>query len=417
MAPTTPPSRHTLVDALRGLALLGILVVNVEFILQPSEIGWLGYDGTADRVARWLVATFGQMKVYPLFALLFGYGLSIQLANAERRGSPLGPRYRRRLVGIGLLGVLHGILFFPGDILVIYAVVGALAYPFRHRPTRWLLRTAAIVYGLAALVWLLLGSAEAVFGADDPTAPADAVATFTSGSWVEVIGLQVGYWLVTLGILSLVQGPAVFACFLVGIALGRTDILARPDDHRPLARRALTLAPLGLAGAALGATLTLLGGRWVTLGFAVGFAIAPLVTAGYVALLAVGIDRGHRWLGSTLQASGRMSLSVYLLESIVVSTLSYGYGFGLFGRLGPVAGVALALAVWGGLSLLARWWMRRFRFGPFEWALRSFTYGRLEPIRPSPPPTPVTAPPSSPAAEPDPGPGSGFVAGADQTGE
>ena len=400
-------SRHTFVDALRGLALLGILVVNVEYIVQPSEIGWLDYDSTVDRVARWLVAAFGQMKVYPLFALLFGYGLSIQMINAERRGTDLGPRYRRRMLGLVLLGIGHGVLFFPGDILVIYAVVGTVAYRFRSTPTPTLVRRAALIYGLASLVWLSLGLLEAVVGADDPTAPADAVAILTSGSWAEVIGQQFWYWLSTLGLLALVQGPAVLACFLAGIALGRTDLLSHPDRHRPLVGRVLRLAPLGVIGAGLGATLAVVGGRWSSFGFAIGFAVAPIVTATYVALLAAALDRGWRRLGSVLQASGRMSLSVYLLESIVVSTLAYGYGFGLFGRVGPLAGVALALAVWLALSAMAVVWMRAFRYGPFEWALRSFTYGRLEPIRGR-----------APAQSGRPGPPEGgFVARPEQAGE
>ena len=375
-------ARHTLVDALRGLALLGILLVNIEYIVQPSEIGWLEYESTVDRVVRWLVVAFGQTKVYPLFALLFGYGLSIQMINAERRGVDPGPRYRRRMLGLVVLGVLHGILFFPGDILVIYAVVGTLAYRFRSTPTPTLVRRAAVVYGLASVVWLLLGVLEASVGADDPTAPADAVAVFTSGSWAEVVGQQFWYWLVTLGLLSLVQGPAVLACFLAGIALGRTDWLSHPDRHRLLVRRVLRLAPIGVVGAGIGATLALAGGRWATLGLAVGFAAAPIVTATYVALLAAALDRGWHRVGAVLQASGRMSLSVYLLESIVVSTLAYGYGAGLFGRVGPLAGVGLAVAVWAGLSALSVAWMRVFRYGPFEWALRSFTYGRREPLRP-----------------------------------
>lgn len=409
-SPAVAPDRHTLVDALRGLALLGILVVNVEFIVQPSEIGWLANDSTVDRIVRWFVVAFGQTKVYPLFALLFGYGLAIQMANAERRGTALGPRYRRRTIGLAVLGVIHGVLFFPGDILVIYAVIGALAYRARHLDTRRLLRLGAVIYASAAVLWLLLGAVEVVVGAADPSAPADAVAILTSGSWPEVVALHFWYWLATLGILALVQGPAVLACFLVGVAMGRTDTLARPGDHLALARRARRLAPLGVLGAGIGALLVLAGGRFATLGFAVGFAVAPLMTATYIALLAIALERGWRRVGQVLQASGRMSLSVYLLESIVVSTLAYGYGFGLFGRVGPLAGVAIAIAVWAGLSLLSVGWLRHHRFGPFEWVLRSVTYGRRQTLRRSPVST-------RPPGLPGPPVGRGFVGGRDQTGE
>ena len=108
MQPTAAGERHGFVDALRGFALLGILVVNIEFIVQPSELGWKSYEGGFDEVVRWLVVALGQTKVYPLFALLFGYGLALQLRKADAAGSDLWPRYRRRMIGLVVLGVAHG---------------------------------------------------------------------------------------------------------------------------------------------------------------------------------------------------------------------------------------------------------------------------------------------------------------------
>ncbi|MCB0872934.1 MAG: DUF418 domain-containing protein [Thermoleophilia bacterium] len=380
MQPTAAGERHGFVDALRGFALLGILVVNIEFIVQPSELGWKSYEGGFDEVVRWLVVALGQTKVYPLFALLFGYGLALQLRKADAAGSDLWPRYRRRMIGLVVLGVAHGILFFPGDILVIYAVVGAVAFRFRRFQTRRLLRIAAVTYGLAAAVWLALGALEAATGnPGDPTVPADVLRILADGSFLEVVAVHAVYWVGTLGALALLQGPAVFAAFLAGVALGRTTLLAAPDRHRDLAVRVLRWMPVGLAGAAAGATLTIMGGRWETLGFAIGFATAPVLAAGYLAGLALLLPRFGA-LSSVLEASGRMSLTIYLMESAVASTLAYGYGVGLFGTTGPVAGVAFAVAIWLGLSLFSVAWMRRARFGPFEWLLRSFTYRRRQPL-------------------------------------
>lgn len=378
---TTTTSRHGFVDALRGFALLGILLVNVEYIVQPLELGWVGYEGRGDQVVRWLVVTFGQMKVYPLFALLFGYGLSIQVANAARRNVELAPAYRRRMVGIGCLGVLHGVLFFPGDILVLYAAIGALAFRFRAVDTPRLVRWSIAVYGAAAALWLAVGLLDLLGSPGTPTASADTVDTLTNGSFLEVVGVHFWEWLITLGILTMIQGPAVFASFLLGIVLGRTDLLSDPDRHRDLALRVLRWAPLGLAGAGVGASMTVVGGRWDTLGFAIGFAAAPLVAAAYLAGLALVLSRGSSPLSTLLEASGRMSLTIYLAESIVVSTLSYGYGFGWFATVGPAEGVLIAVAVWVGLSGLAFGWMRMARFGPSEWALRSFTHRTWQPLR------------------------------------
>ena len=372
----TSEKRHDFVDALRGFALLGIVLVNIEFIVQPAEIGWLNYDGTLDRVVRFLVVALGQTKIYPLFAMLFGYGLSIQLRNAARRGEELGGRYRRRMVGLAVLGVAHGVLFFPGDILVIYSVIGALAYRFRDTDTRRLVRLAAIVYSGATLCWLLLGGLDALGDVTPPVASQDAVEILANGSFVEVVVVHFFYWLVTLGMLSLVHGPAVVACFLIGIALGRTTILAEPEAHSPIAGKVLRLFPLGILGAGIGAALTVMvGGRWDTMGFAIGFAAAPLMAAGYIVLMARTVGRQSSPIGTLLQAAGRMSLTVYLLESVIASTVAYGYGLGWFSEVGPAQGVVLAVGIWLALSLFALAWMDRRRFGPFEWLLRALTYG------------------------------------------
>jgi uncharacterized protein len=244
-----------------------------------------------------------------------------------------------------------------------------------------LLRLAAVVYGVAAILWLLVGIVDLAGTPSPPSVSADVVATLSEGSWTEVVALQFWYWTVTLAILAVIQGPAVFASFLVGVAIGRTDLLAQPGGHLDLARRVLRWAPLPAVWAAVGAWLTVAGGRGETLGFAIGFAAAPGLTAAYMAALALALERGWNRLSRVLQASGRMSLTVYLLESVVVSTLSYGYGVGLFGDVGPAAGVLLAVTVWLGLSAFSVGWMRLFRFGPFEWALRSFTYRARQPLR------------------------------------
>ena len=387
-APVATRERHGLVDALRGFALLGILVVNMEFIVQDSDVGWSEYTGSADEVARWLIAALAQSKFYLLFSLLFGYGLAIQLRRATERGSRLGGRYARRMIGLAILGVGHALLFFVGDILVIYAMVGSLAYLFRHAARRTLLKWAAIVYGAATAFWFAIAGLVALEPDDPPTASAEAARVFSEGSFGEVVAQHASEWAVTLPVLIIIQGPSAFALFLVGVVLGRGDLLVRPEAHRRTMLRTLAVAgPIGLAGGALSATLLVgepSGSGLFMLGFALQFAFAPFLTAAYVALLALGLGARPGRLARPMVAAGRMSLSVYLLESIVATTLAYGYGFGLFGEVGPWGGLALSLAIWLGLSAFAALWLAWARFGPFEWLLRSFSYARLQRLRAAP---------------------------------
>jgi uncharacterized protein len=182
-----------------------------------------------------------------------------------------------------------------------------------------------------------------------------------------------------------VQGPSALAAALAGVVLGRGDLLARPDRHRVLARRVLVrTAPLGLLGGALAATFLVAGERddaAGVIGFGLQFAFAPLLTVAYVAGLALLIGAAPRGPAALLESGGRMSLSVYLLESVVAATLAAGYGAALYGDVGPAAGLALSVAIWGALMVASHAWLRVARFGPFEWLLRSFTYGRAQPLR------------------------------------
>lgn len=371
-----------MVDALRGVALLGIVIVNVEFIVQHADVGWSRDVSVLDVTTRWVVTTFGELKVYPLFALLFGYGLSTQLEHAKDIGADFGARYGRRMVGLVVLGIAHGVLFFPGDILVIYAAVGAVAFLLRRSTSTSLIRTAVIVYATAAIGWLLIGAAAWSAGADlaEP-ASMSSLRVLATGSVGEVIGQHLADWPTTVVFLAILQGPAAFGFALVGMVMGRTDILTVPDAHRAGARRVLAVGgPLGLTGAGIGAALTVRGGEFIGPGFAISFVAAPAMAAAYLAALMLAWQRVPALLSRLLRAAGRMSLSVYLLESVALSTLSYSYGLGLFGQLSPATGVLLAVSVWLGLCLFALAWLHFARFGPIEWVLRSFSYWHVQPL-------------------------------------
>lgn len=389
-SPATTAERHHFVDALRGFALLGILVVNIEYIVQPASLGWSEYTSTTDHLARWFVTTFAQTKIYPIFAMLFGYGLGLQFERATSSGiqkplDQLTARTRRRNAALLVGGVAHGILFFPGDILALYAIVGALCFRFREWPTSKLIKIAGWVYGITAAVWLLLGVLDTIGGGSSFTSqpdPAD-LAALTDGSFLDVVSVQFPFWIETALFLLVLQGPAVVASFAAGIVLSRTDTLSNPTKHNEQAKRFLTRwSPAAFIIAGIAGWSALRGVRTETIGFAVGFAVAPLIAASYIAILSLTIGARRNAVAKVLQTAGSMSLTVYLAESMVTTTLAYGFGLGWIGSVGPVAGIGLSLAIWLSLALGARMWMDHFRFGPFEWLLRSITYSRWQTLRP-----------------------------------
>lgn len=376
-APTTARQRHHLVDALRGAALLGIVVVNMEYLLQPIDVGWVNADSTADSFVRWFVASFAMAKVYPIFALLFGYGLTLQM-RSRAGDAELRARMQRRFLALGLMGIVHGVLFFPGDILLIYAIIGAAMFRCRDWSAGRLMRLAAWVYGIAIVGWFLVGLLDLATWSDSGPAIADAglSGALLGSSFMDIVTEQGSTWIVTFLILSVAQGPAVVACFAAGIALGRTTWLSDPDSQKDRVHRILTrLAPAAFLIAALAGLLVVSDGRWSTLGFALSFAIAPAIAVSYIALLAWASWSAPAVI-DMLRRSGRMSLTVYLGQSFLAAVWAHGWGFGQLGQGGPLSDVIVGVAIWAVLSAAATLWMGRFRFGPLEHLLRMFSYAR-----------------------------------------
>lgn len=382
------------VDALRGFALFGILVVNIGVFAFPFYGGGVAdpvYSRPVDVTVRWLIAWLFETKFYLLFSFLFGYSFTLQMAAAEQADAAFAPRFLRRLAGLAVLGFAHAILFYQGDILVTYALLGfALLLCRRMDPGR-ALRVALWLIVLASAVWAILGALTFL----DP-APAGYAALYKAEALASIeayrgtIGTTIAQhikeltetiWFTVL----LVQGPFVFAMFLAGYALGRRNALSDPwRSRRALGLLcALGLLP-GLAGAAAYATSALPQARvvWELPGLAVGLFTAPLLSLSYGAafLLALRTGPGER-LGAWLAPAGRMALSNYLMQSVVCAFLFTAWGLRLYAAVPPLAAFLVAVAIFAAQLPLSAWWLRRHAYGPVEWFLRALTIGAWPPWR------------------------------------
>ena len=383
--PVAPAERLHALDALRGLAILGIVFVNVQFFATPlfSVIEYRVVDdfaATADRLAQWLVMVVAQGKLYPLLALLFGYGFGIQL---ERAGGA-GARYARRLAALFALGIAHAVLLWAGDVLTAYAVVGAVLALFRRKGDRALLVWAAVLAGVHVLFVVVNAALYTAIGDAEPRGVAEVTAAYGAGSFGEVTAQRVADAALTIpeGILG--AGPGFLAMFLVGYWAQRRDLLRRVEEHRPLLRRVAAVG-IGVGGAASAAFATLwwLGdGRG---GLAAGAlalsSLALLQTLGYAAGLTLLAHGRRARLLAPFRPLGRVALSGYLLQSVLASLVFYGYGLGLYREVGPLAWLGIAAAIAVTCLALAALWLHLFRIGPAEWLLRSVTYGRPQRLR------------------------------------
>lgn len=379
--PTRPAAgRQAFPDQLRGLALLGIIVVNAPFLAISAD-GYTPASVSApiDWVAAFGVTMLAQGKFYLIFSFLFGYSANFIV----RANDPTGRRrFRRRLVGLAVIGLAHAVLLFVGDILLSYALLGAALMLIFSKSDRAVMRTSAVAAVLASL-WLgvLLVAVSSTASADLATDPAllDLNAAIANGSFIDVALARAQALPAALLLVGTLQWGLAFSAFCLGLVAGRRRVLSDLAAHRTMWRRlAIWGLLIGMPLQASAAWLTLQGGASLGstaenfLGVAAGFLTAPILAAGYVGALALLALRFPLAL-APVQESGRASLTLYLGESLVLSVLFCGYGVKLFGTLGAAAVAAIAIVVWGGLEASMHLWLRRFRQGPLEWPLSQWT--------------------------------------------
>ncbi|BDU15860.1 DUF418 domain-containing protein [Lysobacter auxotrophicus] len=408
-APIAASERLVSLDVLRGLALLGIGLMNVEYFSKPLRDMGQGLDTSQpplDYAASWLVYVFVQGKFWILFSLLFGMGFALLDDRARVAGRDFRALYLRRAAGLLVIGLVHALLIWAGDILVSYALGAFVLLWFRDaepaRQGRW----GAALYGVPALALLLMAgamwlspesaspSAASASGAARLAAEkahrAEEIVAYSTGSWGDAVRVRARFFIDNLDE-TLVFEVFALGVFLMGAWLLRSGAIADPVAHARLHRILRSVAlPVGVALALTSASVAVrfdweTDGARALLAMSLMLLASPLMSLGYLSwtLRALQTQAGARALGA-LAPAGRMALTNYLMQSIVGTLAFYGYGLGWWAqvpRRWELLGVAMlfALQVAG-----SRAWLSRFRFGPVEWLWRACTYGRFPPMRATP---------------------------------
>ncbi len=372
-------SRLLNVDALRGFALLGILTVNIWLFADPyfaSGVNNPRYAGALDIAVRFVVALLFETKFYLLFSFLFGYSFTLQMAAAERAGAAFRPRMLRRSAGLVALGVLHGCLLFYGDILHLYGLLCFLLLALYNRQRR-AIEVAAALLLLAALMLAALGAVVLLAGEGAPDLkPVFAKLAAFHGDARSTRAYVIGEFPSTVALLLFGQGPSAFAMFLLGMAAGREQMFAKVDTLRAWLPRVLRLGILGVFGAVLYALASEIapGGAVIIFATALSVLTAPFLTAAYVAGLLMLFDSRHgARVIAALAPMGKLALSNYLMQSLVMACLFTGYGMRLCDELPPIAVLALVAAIYLTQMALSAWWLKHHSYGPAEWLLRAIT--------------------------------------------
>jgi len=399
--PTQSAERIVSLDVLRGFAILGILIMNIQSFSMP-EAAYLNPTayGDFEGINKWvwiLSHLFADMKFMTIFSILFGAGIVLFTRRLEAKGEYAPAVHYRRTWWLLVFGLAHAYLFWYGDILVMYAVSALWVVLLRRKKPKTLFITGVIVFSVASAMYLFTGftlpfvdeaSKQEILQnwAPRPEALQKEIAAYR-GSWTEQMEHRVpAAFMMQTFIFFFQTGWRASGLMLIGMALFKWGVLSA-EKSRIFYRKLLAFGLIaGLAVVGYGIYTHFENGFSMEYSFFIGSQInywgSFLVSLGYIGLVMIWVNSGiMRILIKSLQAAGQMALSNYLLQTFLCTTLFYGHGFGLFGKLERKEQILVVIGVWALQLILSRAWMKKFRYGPFEWLWRSLTYWRFQPLR------------------------------------
>jgi uncharacterized protein len=403
--PISPDARIDLIDIIRGFALFGVMLANMVwtvyfFALTPEQREALP-NSSLDLIANRLTLLLVDFKFYTLFSMLFGIGFAMQITRAKVHDQRALGVYIRRLCILFFMGVAHALLLWFGDILHLYALLGFVLILFRNTDDRalirWVITFAVIMVFMPVLAWVFGGNP--IDGMKEEMVENIESYRFTAmreGNWTDIIRLNWNFNKSEYSNLSFGFDSSIYWYlsvlwkFLLGFLIGRKLLLQESWKHLDFFRRIFPWAlGIGLLGNGFMLVFTIIYQEWIgdTSGVTtlllipveIGmFALSMAYLCGLVLLYQR--PKWQSWL-RLLAPVGRMALTNYLSQSFLFVALFYGVGLGLIGKIGAAACLLISIIFFGIQIIVSRWWVRNFRFGPFEWIWRSLTYGMIQPFR------------------------------------
>ncbi len=423
-APVSGRERILSIDVLRGFALLGIFVMNIAGFALPfvayGNPHWNGEATSAD-FGVWLGShLFFDMKMMSIFSMLFGAGIIIFTERAERRAGASAELYYRRMVWLLLIGAAHGYLIWYGDILVNYATAGMILFFMRKKSAKTLLIAGVLLTLPAMPIAMMNGVAmnevrsaaleaqvaedageelteeqeeaieawgESRLFFDPPQEEVERQIEAHHGSWLEIREEQAPGVMMFQTFYFLMWGIwRIGGMLLIGMGLYKLGVFSAARSMRFYGIGAAVGYAVGFPLVGFGVTQFIAhdfdGIAMWTQDFNYNYIGSMFVAFGHVCMIMLWCKSGAMdWLLGALAAVGRMALTNYLMQSIIATTIFYGYGFDYFASLDRTQLISVVGSVWLLQLIVSPIWLRYFRFGPAEWVWRSLTYWRMQPMR------------------------------------
>ncbi len=422
--PVTVPERISSVDILRGVAVCGILVINIISYALPAATLFVpdvagGFEGLDRLTWQFSYVVFFQ-KMMAIFSMLFGAGLILMAGRAEQAGKKFAGIYYRRLFWLAIVGLIHAYLIWYGDILFGYALCGLLLYPLRRLAVRWLILLSTVILmiggglslGTGIMFEYLRANHQEVQTTMDSGGQPNTMQMEMSRSWQltrdyfrpplekieEEVAVRRGPYLemtryfVSQTIMMQTQSFLFYifwramALMLLGMALMKAGVFSAQRTFRFYF--VLMVIGYGIAMPLTGYAASLQAGHdfdiayFFHTGGLIDFFTSVFVALGHVSLVMIIVKSGAMtWLTRRLAAMGRMALTNYLMQSILMGLLFYGIGLGLFGRINRFGLIWIVIGTWLLQLIISPLWQKYYRFGPVEWLWRTLTYFKRQPMR------------------------------------
>ncbi|MFD1926920.1 DUF418 domain-containing protein [Sporosarcina siberiensis] len=376
-SPVTLSKRVETLDIMRGFALLGIFIANMLHFHSPylyyDAFTWFTAPGEI-QTFKW-IDIFVEASFYPIFAMLFGYGLNMQYEKAVANRSPFASVASKRMAILLVFGLLHALFIWYGDVLFTYAVMGFIIIALVRMSAKWLVPLAAVLYivptTLLYLVTKMLPNMDDYANIQQIEL---SVSAYAMGTYGEIFKFRLFEWLIY-GLSSTFMGIfIVLPIIMMGVVLSKWKVIERAKELR-VRIAVVTIITLGL-------------GIWIKSLPYIGKPTTDVVllqdmyggvilAAGYVGIIMLLCTAPvFRAVFKPIGKVGRMSLTTYITQSIVATTIFYAYGFGLYGKVDLATGTWIAIGVFALQVIFAELWLSKFQMGPLEWLWRKGTYGK-----------------------------------------
>lgn len=401
LGPVRESSRIDSIDVLRGFALLGILLLNIQSFglvaakyMNPTALGEM--TGSA-RIIWWFTHVFGELKFMSLFSMLFGAGIVLMWERAKEKNRKFTGLQYRRMFWLVVFGLLHAHLLWEGDILFLYGICGMIVYWLCGLRARWLIPIGILWFSVSSVLYLLSGLSIPYWSEADlaemlelwrPSSEyvQNELATMR-GAWLDQLPFRSESAFAMQTFILLMWGLwRAGGLMLLGMALFKLRFFSAERSAKFYTMGAVISSAIGLSLVIYGVQQNEAHNWSLAYSFFLGSQFnywgSLFVSFSYACTIMLCCRLGwFQSLQKRLAAVGRMALTNYLLHTIICTTIFYGHGLGWYGHLQRWQLLIVVVTIWTFQLIASPLWLARFRYGPFEWLWRSLSYWRLQPMR------------------------------------